>query len=258
MPPYGLCRPGAVLFNAPLRAPFSLTPMADAQTPDWRAAFATGDRDAFQQAVQPYMNTLMAAARRDLRYYQQRGALKKDDLTIEEVVGEGLVQAWDRRDRVPPRISLKGWLLAVQHRAARGLAARERGLRREGAFSLDGPLPSEGSQSDHTQEWFWEWYQPDNVMQWEDITPGRVPVDVEINLEGDRADALEGDARHVLMLHDEFDMEPEEVAFTLGRSVNEIAQVLQLARSSLRERLNENGIDLEGNPPAFGDPDRAG
>ncbi len=215
-------------------------------------------RDEFEAAVAPHIDTLRAAARRDLQYYRRQGVIRADDFTPEEIVGEGLLRAWEHRDRMPDKISLRGWMLAVQHRAARGLVARQRRLDQEKIISLDAPVPTEGSASDSTQEWFWEWYQPDQVNMWEDILPGSEPVDTELPVEGDLLDTLDEEQRHVAVLHHEFEMPLEEVAFAMGRSLNEMAETLNGARMSLRERLNREGVNLEGKDSPYGDPDRAG
>ncbi len=227
-------------------------------TADVRAALEKGDKDAFERAVAPHLPTLTAAARRDLRYYQKQGTLRESDLTPEEVVGEGLIHAWNHRDRFPARMSLRGWLLAVQHRAVRGLAARQRRLQQEKVVSLDAPIPTEGAAADSTQEWFWEWYQPDQVNMWEDILPGAEPVDTDLPVEGDLLDELDEEQRHVAVLHHEFEMPLEEVAFALGRSLNEMSETYNGARVALRERLNREGVDAEGQASPYGAPDQAG
>lgn len=216
------------------------------------------DRDAFEQAIQPYLDTLRAAARRDLQYYHLQGAIQDNDFTPEEIVGEGLIHAWDRRDRFPERMSVRGWLLAVQHRAARGVIARQRRYNEEKVISLDAPIPTEGNPEDSTQEWFWEWYQPDRVDQWEEITPGVEPVDLDDFISTKTVDELGEDARGIAVLHHEFQMPIEEVAFTMGRSVNELAETMNGARVSLRERLNPEGVDAEGTASPYGAPDQAG
>ncbi len=225
---------------------------------DEREALTGDDREAFEKAIEPYLDTLHAAARRDLQYYRLQGAIQDNDFTPEEIVGEGLIHAWERRDRVPGKMSTRGWLLAVQHRAARGVIARQRRHNEEKVISLDAPVPTEGSASDSTQEWFWEWYQPDRVDAWEEITPGIEPVDLDDFVSPETIDRLGEDARGIAVLHHEFQMPLDEVAFTMGQSLNELAETMNGARVTLRERLNEDGTDLEGEASPYGAPDQAG
>jgi DNA-directed RNA polymerase specialized sigma24 family protein len=230
--------------------------MADS---DWRTALASNDKDAFREAVSPHTDTLLAAARRDLFYYRRKGKIGEQDLVPEDVVGEAIVQAWDRRDRLPERMSLRGWLLAVTHRAARGLVARQHTLDTNKVISLDAPVPTEGDPSDSNQQWFYEWYQPDSVVTWEEIPPGAVPTDLTDPLDERFYDLIDDEeARGALLLHQEFDMPADEVAFAMGTSLNELAERIQGARVTLRERMNSEGVDLEGTALPYGAPDQAG
>ena len=47
---------------------------------------------------------------------------------------------------------------------------------------------------------------------------------------------LDPDARHAVMMHDEFEMDLVEVAFTMEQSVRETAALLEQARTSLHQR----------------------
>ena len=225
----------------------------------WRDALSNGDKDGFRAAVEPHTDTLLAAARRDLSYYKAKVKIGEQDLTPTDIVGEAIVQAWDRRDRLPEEMSLRGWLLAVTHRAGRGLVARQHMLDTDKAVSLDAPVPTEGDPSDSAQQWFWEWYQPDNVVTWEEITPGAVPTDLAEPVDGRLLDLMDDeDARGALLLHQEFDMPADEIAYAMGTSLNELAERIQGARVTLQERMNSEGVDLEGTALPYGAPNQAG
>ncbi len=225
----------------------------------WRDALSSGDKDGFRAAIEPHTDTLLAAARRDLSYYKAKGKIGDQDLVPEDVVGEAIVQAWDRRDKLPEQMSLRGWMLAVTHRAGRGLVARQHTLDTEKVISLDAPVPTEGDASDSAQQWFYEWYQPDSVVTWEEITPGSVPIDLSEPVDGRLLDLIDDeDARGALLLHQEFDMDPSEVAYAMGTSLNELAERVQGARVSLTNRMNSEGVDLEGTALPYGAPDQAG
>lgn len=210
---------------------------SDSTPPEWHDVLASGDEAAFRELVEPHLPTLIAAAREDLRYYIAQGALREGDLTAEEAAGEAIIFAWEHRTQRPEGMSLRGWLLGTLVRAVRGVVDAQLAYRRDNALSLDAPLPMNRAAF-NTEEWFWEWYQPDAIMTFEDITPARVPVDYEISLtDSDVTHGLDEDGRHVLMMHDEFELSLPEVAFTLNRSVHEMAALLDQARVDLRERL---------------------
>ena len=208
-----------------------------AQRAEWERVLEHDDRDAFEALAQPHLDDLLRSARHDLDYYVLQGHLHKGDFTPEEVVGEGLIHAWKHRRQRPDGMSLRGWLLGTQYRVLRGMVKRQKDYRRDKAVSLDAPVPPAGPEGFDTQEWFYAWYQPDNDLTWEDVIPGDEPVDVEAPLEPEKARlSPDEDAYHVIMMHDEFEMSLPEVAFTMSRSVDKLAEELSQARVNLRER----------------------
>lgn len=186
------------------------------------------------------MNDLLKAARNDLGFYVDRGFLHEDDFTPEEVVGEALLHAWDHRSVRPSRMGFRGWLVATQYRVMRGMVNDIRSYRREKSLSLDAPVPDNPDAHD-TEEWFWDWYQPDVELLWEDVIPSQEPQDVEVALEGDDRENLldETDERHALIMHSEFEMSLSEVAFTINRSPIAVAEVLEKARVGMDARSSD-------------------
>lgn len=203
---------------------------------DWQTVMQEGDEETFHHLVTPLTDTLRRAAQRDLDFYVQQGRLHEDDLTPEEVTGEALIQAWQQRERCPKKMSLKGWLLGIQHRVLRGLVDQYAAYREDKAISLDEPVTLNPDAYD-AQEWFWDWYEPEESLTWEDVTPGQRPVDLSptLSARGGPHD-LEIENYHVLMMHDEFEMGLPEVAYAMNRQVREVAELLEQARASLRER----------------------
>lgn len=207
------------------------------------------DKDAFRQLVEPHTKEMLRAAEKDLEFYVDRGFLHEDDFTPEEIVGEALIRTWEHRDVKPRKMGLRAWLLGTQYRVMRGMVNNLRAYRREKSLSLDAPVPDNPDAHD-TEEWFWDWYQPDRELLWEDVIPSQEPVDVEVSLEDDYQDLREqadeardndpteeeAEARHVLIMHDEFEMSLPEVAFTINRSPIAVAEVLEKARAGLRQR----------------------
>lgn len=222
------------------------TPTSDEQLVEnnWQAVMEQDDEDAFRAVVHPHTQALMDVARADLRFYVEQGELHERDFTPEEITGETLIYAWQHRRQRPEQMSLRGWLLGMQYRVMRAMVEKLRAYRHDKAISLDEPIPPHAADFE-TEEWFYEWNQPQSGdLTWEDITPGLEPVDLEVPLDGNRnLFTLDPDDYHVLMLHDEFEMPLSEVAFTLSRSLNETAEMLDQARVTLRERLAEADPD---------------
>lgn len=219
---------------------------------NWQEILDSGDEDRFQEVVRPHMDTLLRAAEHDLAYYVTQGYLHQDDLTAEEVTGEALIYAWDHRQRRPEKMSLRGWLLGSQYRVLQAMVEQTKSYREEKAISLDEPIPEEPNDPDDAvQEQFWEWYQPDIQITWEDVVPSYEPVDYEVPLSATHETfELDPDSRHVLMMHDEFEMSLPEVAFIMGNQVNETAERLQQARATLHERMVDQPLREEVTPPA--------
>ncbi|MEX0748187.1 MAG: sigma-70 family RNA polymerase sigma factor [Rhodothermales bacterium] len=212
---------------------------------NWAEILAGSDKDAFEAIVAPYMDLLLAVAERELGFYKELNYIHDDDFTPEEVTGEALLHAWAHRNVRPQKMTLRSWLLGTQYRVVRGLVNRLRAYRRDQAFSLDEPVPTD-EDTDPVQDWFWDWYQPDSVLTWEDVIPSQQPEDLEVPLDGDRFRILEDtDERHVLILHQEFEMSLPEVAFTLNRTPIAIAEILEQARVSLSHRLMDEPDDIE-------------
>lgn len=213
--------------------------MSEPQTspPDnWQEILKGSDQDAFRELIEPLTDLLVRAARRDLDFYARQGMIQANDFSPEELVGEALLYAWWHRDVRPEQMSLFSWMLGTQHRVTRGLINRQRSYQREKRLSLDEPIPTDPDAQD-TQEWFWDWYQPEQELTWEDVIPAQEPDEIEVTLSGEYEELLENsDSRHVLMLHDEFEMSLPEVAFTINRTPEEVADLLETARASLSKR----------------------
>ena len=171
-------------------------------------------------------------------------------------MGETQIYAWKHHERCPRKMSLRGWLLGVQHRLLRQLVAQQRRYRDDKVISLDEQIPI-NYDNWTSQETFWDWAQPEggdsSVSLWENIIPAQTPVDIEIDLEKVGRDALlelDETARHVLVMHDEFAVDLPEVAVIMGRGVNEVAELIQMARANLRERLGPAPGIREDDEPA--------
>jgi RNA polymerase sigma-70 factor (ECF subfamily) len=233
----------------------------------WQRALG-GDRDAFEEAIAPLQSDLLRLARQQVGLQRRLGQLKPDELTPEELVGDGLVAAFDRRDRYDPkRMRLRAWLFGLQHRAlVRVLRQEARYAARKGV-SLDEEVPMNESQ-DAVEEALYEFRQPFDVTTYENLIPGSAPADVEITFDNGRHAAerlneqerafiereevdLSSDARHVVLFHDEFELTLPEVAQILDYSLKDTAEALDLARTTLRaqigsiEDFTDEGDDID-------------
>ncbi len=248
----------------------------------WARAL-TGDRDAFNEAIAPYQDTLLDAARRQVDVHRQTGRLSADDLTPEELAGETLVRAYDRRETYDAsRMPMRTWLLGLQTRTLARLARDEAEHDGRTPLSLDEPLPT-GADTDAVEEAFYEFREPFDVLTYADILPGSVAADADAVEQGTSTltddddnpdgptDGRDGDnaltedaqadrlarAHHAALLHDEFDLSLHEVARIFDASLKDTAEEVNAARAGLRERMGSSP-DASGDDPAVdsytGDP----
>jgi RNA polymerase sigma-70 factor (ECF subfamily) len=233
----------------------------------WRRAL-DGDRDAFEEALAPLQDDLLRFARRQLTLQRRLGQLRPDELTPEELAGEGLVAAYDRRDRFDgKKMRLRAWLFGLQHRALVRVLRREARYAARNAISLNEEVPQNESQ-DAVEESLYEFRQPFDVTTYENLIAGSAPADVEITFDGgaharerltpeelafiEREDMdLPSEARHAALFHDEFELSLPEVAQILDASLKDTAEALELARTTLRQQVGsieefaEDGDDID-------------
>jgi RNA polymerase sigma factor (sigma-70 family) len=191
--------------------------------------------------VEPCLEELLQAARRELRRRIALGDLGADDLTAEELVGEVLLRAWHDRQRRPSGLRLRAWLLALVFRVTRNLSRREARLRRMVGASLETPVPPEPIYDD--DEEFWEWYQPDESTRWEDVVAapvispeGQAAADEELTR------TLDPRTREVFLLCELHRVPLPETALALGLPVTQTARLLEEARHRL-------GLEAAGDRP---------
>ncbi len=166
---------------------------------DWNAVLS-GDREAFRATVQQYLDELLKAARREVRYRVAIGDFRDKDPTAMELVGDTLIRAWQDRHRRPRELGVKAWLIAELFRTASHIARKQRRLDKE-AISLEEEVPPPPINDD--DEEFYEWYQPDESTRWEDVidagvkSPEQATEAVEVF-----ARSLDARAREVLLMHE--------------------------------------------------------
>ena len=218
----------------------------------WQRALE-GDRDAFEEAIAPYRDTLIDAARRKIAARVAEGTLADQALTAEELAGETLIRAFDGRSRYKPdRMSLRAWLLGLQVRALNRIARREQTYEQQKAISLDAPVPATEEQ-DAVEEEFYEFYQPFDVTTYEEMIPSQAPADVEIDPRGRsltqeeldylEASGLNADQRQLVEFHDEFALTLPEIAQIMEYSLQDTAEALGEARVHLRQYIGSTDVD---------------
>ncbi|MCD6291353.1 MAG: sigma-70 family RNA polymerase sigma factor [Anaerolineae bacterium] len=197
-----------------------------------------------ETVLERYRDRLYGFVRRELRYYESLELLQPDEVSAMDIVDDVLARAlqlWDRRPE-----NLMPWLYRLAlHRLRQVLrAARERP---DKTICLELPAPLYESPEELDREW-WEFYQPDDVVTWEDIVPDEriePPEELESQLEAMHQverllNQLPARPREVFVLATFEDLTPEEIAGMLNVSVEQVQSWLRDARARLRRALTEH------------------
>ncbi|MBR0707985.1 RNA polymerase sigma factor [Bradyrhizobium liaoningense] len=197
-----------------------------------------GDRDAFQQVVTAHLDELFAAAQRDISYHVAVGDLGDGDLTAEELVGETFLRAWrDRRSR-PQSLGIRPWLLGLQYRVLMRIVRQEQLLRRLVSVSLEARAPEPPIYDD--DEGFWEWFQPDDLVRWEDTLTDDAHPEPAIEALEQNIPGLSSLVRQVLFLRQVHRLSFAEIAAGLRISRESLSKLWREGCASLAEAMRRN------------------
>lgn len=201
-----------------------------------------------REALMPYMRHLYAFVRREVMYYEALGLLPEQELDPQEVVGEVVaiaLQLWEQRPGGSPR----PWLLQLALRRLRQyLQAAQRRPSEE--IPLEELISHEDQVTLDADTELWEFYEPDDVMAWEDLLPdASAPIPDEFLSQAELSEPLSNALAHlgprvreVFVLYALEGLREEEIARMYGWDVERVKEYLIVARDSLREQL--------GLPPA--------
>ncbi len=197
-----------------------------------------------REALQPYLAHLYAFVRREIAYYESLGLLPEGALSPEDVVDavvEAALNLWDKR----PQGSLRPWLLQLALRRLRQYlqAARERP---SDETSLEELVPQEDWSTLNLDTEIWEFYEPDEVIAWEDLVPDATakPPDELLTEDeiqeplGEALQSLPPRVREVFVLYALEGLREDEIARLYGWNIHTVKKYLAQARDMLRERLH--------------------
>jgi len=194
-------------------------------------AATRGDRDAFQQLVEPY--------RRELQFhcYRMLGSL----YDAEDLVQETLLRAWRGRDRFEGRASLRSWLYRIATNACLTALAHRSNARRVLPEALSPPA-DQMPEGEPATEMPWLDPYPDAALDGlADAAPGpdaRYELREAVQLAFVAAiQQLPSRQRAVLLLRDVLGWSAGETASLLDTSVAAANSALQRARATLEQRF---------------------
>lgn len=217
---------------------------------DWDKVVA-GDRKEFDRLVEAELDNLLELAMHELSYRVAVGDLPPSYMTAAELVGEAMIRAWDNRDKKPKGMEPRAWLFAMLLRTADAIAERRRKIEELEALSTDAPIPDVPLVVDPVyddDEEFYEWYQPDEALKWEDVLPATsfTPEDFVELMEETKEEAQtrkeRGEATEKLLLKRRasllcyrYGFSLKQVCRILEKTPGEVAPLLEEAHARLKE-----------------------
>ena len=206
-------------------------------TTTWDKIIA-GDKAAFDALAEKEMAGLIEAARHEVAYYEDVGDFPPRYMNARELVGEALIQAWEHRARKPKGMEPRAWLYAMLFETVDKLAARRRDIQKHETLSTDQVIPDDPLVLDPVyddDEEFYEWFQPDEALKWEDVIPS-MAIAPEDLLRAAEASPKRFDAgeRRAALLYFKLGFTLEQICRITGRSVRETARMLESVRGKLK------------------------
>jgi RNA polymerase sigma factor (sigma-70 family) len=178
---------------------------------------------------------------RELRYRENLGLIRRDQVSPEEVVDEAVANALDNGEDKPELVSLEPWLYRLARRAIDQLASRN------GEQVAQVPLDHAYRQTDvhDADELQMQFHQPDEAVNNEDVIADVRASTPEASAASDEMIALveyallgtKPEDREAFLLYAVEGFTPDEIAVITSRPVDAARTSIARARAHLRKSL---------------------
>ncbi len=178
---------------------------------------------------------------RELRYRENLGLIRRDQVSPEEVVDEAVANALDNGEDKPELVSLEPWLYRLARRAIDQLASRN------GEQVPQVPLDHAYRQTDvhDADELQMQFHQPDEAVNNEDVIADVRVSTPEASAASDEMITLveyallgaKPEGREAFLLYAVEGFTPDEIAVITSRPVDEVRTSIAGAREHLRKSL---------------------
>ena len=221
-----------------------------------------GSRADFFRLLRPHLGFLRDYARREIRMLEQEGTLHRGELSVDDLLGQVMILAYERFTDRPHKASLDLWLTDLVQDALEQWIKQEPRPHvsleeRAGEF-----LPDEPPRDDD-EEWWAELMGEEEMLRLEDLIPdseGTEPwTRLEAEEQSDRLLAaiakLPPVRRQAFLLHALEGYATDEVAMLQDRPESEVKADIEVARKWLKDQLQAEGLvddDSEGGTDASG------
>jgi DNA-directed RNA polymerase specialized sigma24 family protein/ribosome-associated translation inhibitor RaiA len=178
---------------------------------------------------------------RELRYRENLGLIRRDQVSPEEVVDEAVANALDNGEDKPELVSLEPWLYRLARRAIDQVASRN------GEPVPQVPLDHAYRETDvhDADELQMQFHQPDEAVNNEDLIADVRVSTPEASVASDEMIALveyallgaKPEDREAFLLYAVEGFTPDEIAVITSRPVDEVRTSITGAREHLRKSL---------------------
>ncbi len=212
------------------------------------------EADAYSKLLGPLLPKLEHFVKQEFAYLRFHGDLTADYPNAQDILDEVLVRAYQNLDQRPRNAELKDWLYQIAHQVLTE-ATKHRQAEKGHFVSLDSQPPATPDQTvDEQDEAAYEYWQPDEMLNLEDVvpisdaTPEKKASEEETHKQLRAALArLPAAWRTAVWLTQAEEMPLGSVARTLGTSEEETRRWIAQADAFLRARLK--GVDLQPATP---------
>jgi RNA polymerase sigma factor (sigma-70 family) len=205
-------------------------------------------REEFFRLLRKHLTFLRDYARREIRILDREGTLHRGEATVDDLLDQVLVLAWERWDDRPRVLPLDLWLTALMQESLEQWIKQEPWPHVSLEASAEEVLPDVGPQEDE-KDWWAELLGEEENLTLEDLIPGSDGTEIWERLEAqeqqDRILSLLGQLpatqRQAFLLHAVEGYTNDEIAMLQDRPEGEVKADVDAARKRLRECLVADG-----------------
>lgn len=223
---------------------------------------AGGRREDFFRLLRPQLRFLRDHARRELKVLELEESLHRREVTVDDLLDQVLLLAWQRFADRPRNMPLDLWLTQLLHEALEQWARQEPRPHASMDERPEQALPDAGRLGDekHEKEWWDELPPFAETVTLEDLIPdrdGSAPWDeLEAEEQRDRLLSLLRELpaaqRQAFLLHALDGYDTAEIAMLQDRPESQVKADVEAARRTLRDRLLAGEDGPQAAEPAAG------
>ena len=225
-------------------------------TPFLEQDVARDRREEFFQLLSPLLDNIREHAAQELRSLERESAIPIGEYSVDDLVDEVIVLAYDRFKLRPPDALMETWLMSLLHERL------DRFVEQEPPMSLTPPsiAAATGHEDDFGLDiedvnyWMSTLFEEDDDVRLEELVPDDAVALTLQELDADEEkrrltrllNKLPKRQRQAIMLREASGFEESEIATMLSIPESKVSILLETARSTLRKHLANMSLGSEG------------